>query len=95
MGQYFTKSPLPKEMKSDPLFNKLDIAGPFGEPHARLRDTYYAKRDNKPIPFERKRIMHDYEFVCKDSPGLWSRSDDTPIELNRLCNEINAFLSKP
>jgi hypothetical protein len=96
MGSYYTKLRVPKEMRNDPELNTLDIDGPFGPPHDRLRRTYYAIRDGKDIPYDKEKIMKDYEYICdRNSNALWTRTDGTPQELCVICNKVKTILYKP
>jgi hypothetical protein len=83
---------LPDEMWSDPKLNKLKLSGPFGTSHDRLRKAYYAIRDGKPLPISNERLKEEYNYITKECPGLWSRGDDTPRELNVICEVVAKHL---
>jgi hypothetical protein len=83
---------LPKEMRHDPLLNKLNISGPFGPDHDRLRRAYYAIRDNKPV--DTYRLEESFDYICHRSSGLFNRiQDDTPQELKQICGRVGNFLA--
>ena len=81
-------SQLPEQMREDPELKDLNISGPFGCSHDRLRKAYYNMRDGKEQTRTNQEIYKDFTYVCYDSPELWKRSDDTPKELNVICNRV-------
>lgn len=85
--------PLPREMRKDPKLKHLDVSGPNGPAHDRLRRTYYAARDKKNIPYDHSTIESDYRYVCHNSPELWLRQDDTPKELQVICPAVAQLLA--
>lgn len=87
------KNEMPKEMRKDPLLNRLNLHGPLGKDHQTLRDTYYNARDEKAIKHKRKEIKRAYDCICSGNSGLFGRLDDTPKELNVICPVINKILS--
>lgn len=91
MGQYLSSSQVPVEMRSDKKLNKLKIDGPYGKSHDRLRQVYYAIRDEKRVPFEESLIISDYNFLLRDSRQLWFNGEDVK-EFPVLKSLINPYL---
>jgi hypothetical protein len=80
-------------VKSDARLKGLNIGGPHGSSHDRLRRAFVAISSGQTQGIDKNKLYFDHSYVCNRSPGLWNRTqDDTPKELQIVCSTTADFL---
>jgi hypothetical protein len=91
--QWLTNDYPPKEMWNDPKLKHLNVRGPYGPSHDRMRRAYYAIRDGRGSTVDKEKLKGDLLFICDLS--YLNMPNDTGEEFRVLCSEITYFLGKP